>query len=74
MGNPAKSLTGGMRRVRMRIGCLHDLAQKLESRILELVFLQHRLKGNVFTMVAKFAVGYIVNDTVSNRRPIRVGW
>src|SRR6266436_9728207 len=55
-GEPSQAFTGRMGIGRMRIGCANDFAEQDEGRIGQTVFLQEGVEGNIFAMMAKFAV------------------
>ena len=55
----------------MRIKRTNDLRQEEQRRIGQIVFLQDRIQGNIFAVMAKLAVRHVIDDAVLNR--CRVG-
>jgi hypothetical protein len=54
--HPSQTFAGRMRIGWMGIGCTNDFSEKHECRIIEIVFLQKRIEGDVFAVMPEFAI------------------
>src|SRR5438876_1073812 len=68
--NPPQPLPGRMRIARIRIGRPDDVGQQEQRRVRKMILFQDRVKRDIFAVVAQFAIGDVVNDSIANLRPV----
>lgn len=56
----------------MRIGRANDLREQCECGVVQPVFLQDGIEGNLFAMVPKFDIWDVEDDPVADARPVGV--